>query len=151
MTHEKGVVFVRLRYRNRRSIDNWLQLDASLVPFLTDEARLPMHRPLSSTHLKLSFRKWVAIFGVLGLIAPAFFLFHFLIFRTGLGNAGSWYWPSSAIFLALDTPDPSVLTIVLVYVFAVVGNVLFYMVLGSLAWSLLFLLRRLKNRTESTK
>jgi hypothetical protein len=90
-----------------------------------------------------SFWKWISTFGSLGFVAPAVYMFHYLIFRTPLGglDVAKLWWPTSVVFMGLDTPNPSLESIVLIYAIAVFGNVAIYAMIGILCWPILFVLR----------
>lgn len=91
----------------------------------------------------VSFRKWIFIFGILGLVVPALYVLPFLIFRAHMGTVAvmfSW-WPTSRLLMGLDTPNPSTAAFLFFYALAVLGNVVLYAVFGILSWPILFLLR----------
>jgi hypothetical protein len=93
--------------------------------------------------LKPKFWRWTLLFGAFGLLVPVvitsgWFLFH--------PNFGVWLdlWPSSIMFMALDTPTLArTSTIIFVYAIAVVENCLLYAAIGVITWPLAHLSLRL--------
>jgi hypothetical protein len=99
--------------------------------------------------LKPKFWRWVTPFAGLGLFVPTvltsgWFLFH--------PNFGDWLvlWPSSIMFMALDTPSPSpISTAIFVYALAFVENLLLYAAIGVITWPLAHLALRLYSSHRS--
>jgi hypothetical protein len=90
----------------------------------------------------LSFWRWTSLLGILGLVPPIIIVCHFLIFKTNLETLAHWLWPTSFVFMSMDTPDPSPLVVVAVYAIAFAGNVFLYAVLGVVTWPLVATLRQ---------
>jgi hypothetical protein len=91
----------------------------------------------------VSFWKWISIFGSLGLVIPAIYFFHIIVFATPIAgfNMEKW-WPTCIVFMWGDYPNPSHLVIALIVAIAILGNVALYAALGGVTWPILFVARR---------
>ena len=98
--------------------------------------------------LKLRFWNWVLSFGALGLIIPFALMAWCFLFHQSVG-VETFLWPSSIMFMALDTPSPSIWTVVSVYAVAWLENAMLYAVLGALLWPLAHLALRLRYSRNS--
>jgi hypothetical protein len=94
--------------------------------------------------LKPKFWRWTLLFGAFGLLVPAVLLFRWFLFDSGFGEFAVTLWPSSIMFMALDSPRPSpISTIVFIYTLAFVENCLLYAAIGVITWPLAHLALRL--------
>src|ERR1039458_2104040 len=88
--------------------------------------------------MKLSPRRWIVCWGVLGLLVPSVLLLRWLVFDHMFGEVELILWPSSFVLFALDKPGPlnllDRLTVVTVYAIALAINVGLYSVMGLLSW-----------------
>ena len=96
--------------------------------------------------MKLSPRRWIVCWGVLGLLVPSVLLLRWLVFDHIFGEVEMILWPSSFVLLALDGPEPlsllDRLTSTALYAIALAINVGLYSVIGLLSWQLIDLIRR---------
>jgi hypothetical protein len=90
-------------------------------------------------------KKWIVGWALLGLLVS---LTCELLWRIGGMGFGSWtvyIWPSSIFLLALDSPTSvPTSTVVFVWTLSVVANVVAYMVVGAVIWSVFRILRAAK-------
>jgi hypothetical protein len=97
--------------------------------------------------LKVKFWKWTLLFGALGLLVPMVTCIHCFLLGGHVSELEFMLWPSSIMFLALDSPTPApTSTVVAVYAIALVENVVLYAIVGAFAWllvNLMFCLRGL--------
>ncbi|MGO9777538.1 MAG: hypothetical protein ACLPM3_13215 [Terracidiphilus sp.] len=92
--------------------------------------------------IKPKFLTWIMPFAAFGLFVPTvitagWFLFH--------PNFGEWLvlWPSSIMFMALDTPTLApASTVISVYSLAFIENILLYAAIGIVTWPFAYLAMR---------
>ena len=76
---------------------------------------------------------------MLGLLVASAFSLQFLIFGKSFTGWEFALWPSSLMFMALDTPDPAATsTVVLTYGIAFAENAVTYAVVGALTWPIVY-------------
>jgi len=89
------------------------------------------------------FLIWTLVFGLLGIAVPILLI----LFWTNFGQAEFLLWPSSIMFMALDSPSPAAQsTVVAIYIFAVAENALLYAVIGAIIWPIAFVIRKRRRR-----
>ena len=91
---------------------------------------------------KKPFWKWILLFATLGVVISVLLALQWFIFRVPFRDVEAILWPSSLMFMALDAPGTSWSTIAIVYLVAVVENVLLYVVVGLFLWPIAYLIRR---------
>jgi len=89
------------------------------------------------------FLIWTSVFGILGIAVPTLLM----LFRRDFGQAEFLLWPSSIMFMALDTPSPAAQsTGFAIYILAVAENALLYGVIGVILWPIAFVIRKRRRR-----
>lgn len=74
------------------------------------------------------------MFGTLGLLVPAMLASGWFLFHSDFGEIAI-LWPSSIMFMALDTPAPSPMsTVIYIYTIAFIENFVLYAVIGVVTW-----------------
>jgi hypothetical protein len=89
--------------------------------------------------MRAKFARWVLLFAGIGLLIPAVAETRYLVFAHGFGELEAKLWPSSLMFFALEAPDTRAIHIVIVWVVAVVANVILYALFGVLTWPLVYI------------
>src|SRR5258705_6732997 len=97
--------------------------------------------------MKLTLRKWVFWWGVLGLLVPALLILRWKLFGSGFGRIEAILWPSSIILMILEG-TVSMLYVLLVYAIVLVGNVITYSGVGLLTWPALRFVQRRRAQTH---
>lgn len=95
------------------------------------------------------FLIWTLAFGALGIAVPLFLIFRYLAFHVSFGKTEFLLWPSSLMFMGLDTPasaPPSRSTVIIIYAVAFLENALLYAAVGAITWPLAYVVR--KSRTH---
>jgi hypothetical protein len=99
--------------------------------------------------------RWVLLFAALGLVAPVILTVQYLVFGRSFGDSSYllWVWPSSIMFMALDSPEPApTSTVVVIYCFAFLENCALYATVGVFLWPIAsFLLRRRKKQDKTSE
>ncbi|MGA7349842.1 MAG: hypothetical protein WBX06_01700 [Acidobacteriaceae bacterium] len=99
-----------------------------------------MIRPMSGVRF---FSIWTGVFAALGVVVPIVLTVCFLIFHANFGKNAATLWPSSLMFMALDTPTLAARsTVISVYAVAIAENALLYAIVGAVTWPLAYFLRR---------
>jgi hypothetical protein len=95
--------------------------------------------------MKPTLWRWTLLFAALGLLLPAIFLARYIAFGKSFGPIEGMLWPSSIMFLALDVPNGThrpASDLAIIYGIALLENVIQYAIIGALAWSALWGIRR---------
>jgi len=97
------------------------------------------------------FLVWTLLFGVVGITVPVFLTLSFLVFHRSFGEVEFFLWPSSLMFMALDTPSPATWsTVIAVYAIAIAENFLLYAAVGAVAWPLAYAIQRSRHHRQLT-
>ncbi|MGB6829475.1 MAG: hypothetical protein WBE41_15620, partial [Terracidiphilus sp.] len=94
-----------------------------------------------------SFFNWALAGALAGAAVSSILTAGWFIFHVGAGEFAVTLWPSSIMFMALDTPGPAaVSTVVFVYAVAIVENIVLYATIGALACGMLRLVMWIRER-----
>jgi hypothetical protein len=96
--------------------------------------------------------KWVLLFAALGLVAPVILTVQYLAFGVSFGDSAYllWVWPTSIMFMALDSPGPApTSTVVAIYCVAFLENCALYATLGVFLWPIAHLIVRRRDRLRA--
>jgi hypothetical protein len=99
--------------------------------------------------MKAKFVRWVLLFGAIGFLISAVAATRYFAFGHSFGELEAKLWPSSVMFLALEAPNTRTVDIVVVWIMAIIANVISYAVIGLLTWPLAYIVARVVARVRA--